>query len=514
MHRPPFLLLVLSSLATVVEAGQWQFTPSVSLREIYSDNIGLSETDPQDDWVTELTPALNLRGQSDRFQMSLNASAQLLYYQDASINDGDHTETNPALAFNSTTTVLPSLLFLDLGGTAGQRLTSSNNRGSYDNIALSGDRSDYYTYNVAPYLRHRSRNGHFLELRAEHSVSEFEEGEPNTGDVLNDTETESYRLRADNQSAASRLHWSLSGNKRYVDRVASGQSDSRFQDGQLDLSFELAKTIDLLARAGTTENELSGYDSEFNGDYSAAGMRWSPNRRFHLSAMSGTNYEDAEMAWKPSQRSEFNLGYRNSTVGLVRGPSWRANMALHGRHFGSTLSYTEEVTTEQQLLQDGAQLVPLLDDAGNPVVDPITNLPLFTLQPNYAIADDEFQRDRAALTLSWKARRGNLSLSLAAEERHYLNRTELDSDGEDIVLALNMPLSGSYSLISQYRDSHTVYRNDGDVEDFRLLSISLRTNLSPRSYASLGVQRAEQISDRTIQSYEEGRIIAELVMRF
>lgn len=512
--RPHILsLLPLFLLVPAAQAGHWDFTPAVSLREIYSDNIGLSETDPQADWVTELTPGFTLRGQSDAFKMSMNASSQNLYYHDADVVDGDHTQSNPQLSLSTTTTLLPSLFFIDIGGTAGQRLVSDSNRGSYDNVALSGDRTDYSTYTIAPYLRHRARNGIFFEARAERGVSEFDRDDPNRDDVLHDATTENYRARIDNQAMTTSLHWSLVGTRRYIDRKSETLADPDFRTAELDLSYQLSTTLAVLARAGRSESELGGFDSERNGDYSAGGFRWSPNRRFNLSALAGSGYGDAEMNWKPSRRTDFSLGYRDTDIGLIAGPSWRASAKFKGRSLTSTLSYNEEVTTEQQLILDRQEWVPVLDDEGNQVVDPVLGAQ-WELQSYYALADDEFERHRGSLSLLWKARRATVNVALSKEDRHYLVRSELDNEGVGGSITINWPLGSGSSLQSQYREQRGEFTSDGAEEVFQLASLGLRIDLSKRSYTSLSLQRVEQDSGRGGRSYDEGRVIAELNMQF
>ncbi len=509
----PALLLVLILAPVSASAGDLEVTPSVSLREIYSDNIELSDTQPVDDWVTEISPAVNVRGHSDQLDFNLYGAVQMLYYLGAEANNGDHTEINPSLALRSTTTGVKNLLFLDLNASAGQRLVSDDAKHTYDNINISGDRSDYFTYTVAPYIENETRSGIYTTLRAEYGANNYD-SEGNREDALNDTETSLYRGRIDNQQMATRFHWTIGASDRYVDYASDSQSDSNYREGQLDLSYDFSSHFSLIGRAGATENDLSGYDSQYNGDYSAAGLRWTPNRRFWLSAMSGNDYEDAEFNWKPSRRTDINVGYRDSSVGLVRGPSWRADMKFKGRRFGSTFRYSEEVTTEQLLMQDGDVLIPIFDDEGNIVTDPISGLPLFTIEPFYAIVDDDFQRNRAVLTFFWRSRGGNITLTLADEERLYLERTFLDSEGEDVVLAIDWPLTGSYHLKAQYRDLHTRYTQTGLLEDFLLYSFGIRNEFSERSYASLSLQHADRVSQRDLQSYEEARITAEFVLQF
>ena len=500
------LLPVSALVAGPVAAERWDFTPTLMLREIYSDNIALAEEDPSADWVTEITPGFTLRGQNDALKLNFRANAQNLYYRDGSANeDGDRSESNPQLQLSSTTTLLPSFFYLDVNGNAGQRIVSQNSQLSYDNIALSGDRVDYSTYSIAPFIKYASRAGINLEARAERTVNDYDSGDETNTDLLSNADGENYRFLLDNYGMRSSLNWRLSASRRYLDRKSDELTDPDFRQAQFDVAYQTSSALALLARAGRSENKLGGYNSDRNGDYSAAGLRWSPSRRFNLSAMAGSNYSDAEMKWKPSRRTEMMLGYRDTDIGLIVGPSWRADIKFRGRRMTASLGYNEEVTTEQQLMFD-YEIVYVTDPLGGPPrPEPLIR---------FEIVDDEFERHRGTFTLGWQGRSGNITLTASSEDRQYLIRNELDGQADAVALSVKWPVGGGLDLVSQLREQRNVFSEDSGEERFSLASLGLRMNFSQRSYASLTAQQAEQDSERDSRSYEEGRVIAEVFLQF
>ena len=500
------LLPVIVLVAGPVAAERWEFTPSLMLREIYSDNIALAEEAPVSDWVTEVTPGFTVRGQNDFLKLNFRANAQNLYYRDGSVNeDDDRSETNPQLQLSSTTTLLPSFLFLDVNGNAGQRIVSQNAQLSYDNIALSGDRVDYSTYSIAPFIKYASRAGINLEARAERTFNDYDSGDEANTDLLSNADGENYRFLLDNAGMRSTLNWRLTASRRYLDRESDELTDPDFRQGQFDIAYQTSSALALLARAGRSENTLGGYDSERNGSYSAGGLRWSPSRRFNLSAMAGSNYNDAELKWKPSRRTEMMLGYRDTDIGLIVGPSWRADMKFRGRRMSASLGYNEEVTTEQQLVF-GTEVVT--------VIDPVSGEELQYTIGRFEIADDEFERHRGTFTLAWQGRSGNITLTASSEDRQYLIRNELDGQADAIGLSVKWPLVSGLDLVSQIREQRNVFSEDSGEERFSLASLGLRMNFSQRSYAAFTVQQAEQDSERDSRSYDEGRVIAEMFLQF
>ena len=52
----------------IVEAGDWDITPRITVAEVYSDNINLDDDDKEYDLVTEISPGISVHGESARLR--------------------------------------------------------------------------------------------------------------------------------------------------------------------------------------------------------------------------------------------------------------------------------------------------------------------------------------------------------------------------------------------------------------------------------------------------------------
>ena len=60
LRRHVASLLILATAPAA--AAEWDFIRRIGVSEVYSDNTFVDDTDEQDDFVTEITPGLSIRG--------------------------------------------------------------------------------------------------------------------------------------------------------------------------------------------------------------------------------------------------------------------------------------------------------------------------------------------------------------------------------------------------------------------------------------------------------------------
>ena len=75
-------MLLLSSHSV---AAEWKITPSLDLRETYSDNIRLApQGNEQSDFVTQINPGISLTGTGPRLKVNASYVMQNLFYAEES----------------------------------------------------------------------------------------------------------------------------------------------------------------------------------------------------------------------------------------------------------------------------------------------------------------------------------------------------------------------------------------------------------------------------------------------
>ena len=117
--------LVATALAHgAVTAGEWDVTPRIGVRQIYSDNIAiLPRGREQHDWVTEISPGFDVRGAGRRLQADIFYTGQGVIYA----RFDDNSDLFHRLQANATAEVLEEFLFVD-GDWSGCRSTRSRAR--------------------------------------------------------------------------------------------------------------------------------------------------------------------------------------------------------------------------------------------------------------------------------------------------------------------------------------------------------------------------------------------------
>src|SRR5258706_226068 len=90
-------------------AGDWTITPRISGQELFTDNVLLTPTNRQSDFVTTLSPGLSVSGDSPRLQVKFDYSPVVSIY---AITPNQNF-FGQSLYGNGTATVVPDAFFID-----------------------------------------------------------------------------------------------------------------------------------------------------------------------------------------------------------------------------------------------------------------------------------------------------------------------------------------------------------------------------------------------------------------
>ncbi|MGD9157960.1 MAG: outer membrane beta-barrel protein [Desulfobacteraceae bacterium] len=90
MNRKQLILVFITLFLvpqTLFASYQVEVTPSLTLSELYDDNIYLDNLNKQDDWITSISPGLNLDISSQKNNFILNYSPSIVRYKERDDND-------------------------------------------------------------------------------------------------------------------------------------------------------------------------------------------------------------------------------------------------------------------------------------------------------------------------------------------------------------------------------------------------------------------------------------------
>jgi hypothetical protein len=310
-------LLTLVIFQSQVRGAHWQLTPSLTVREIYSDNINFAVSGREDDaFVTELSPGIFARADGGRLRLNFNYRMQNLFYQGTDrpnvINNQLQGIANAELLKNS--------IFLDANSTIAQVNTSNRGRIAVDNISgPRGNTSEYRTFRISPYWR--PHLGGYVVGETRVSYSTFSTG---GNSPLSSSDIFEQRVNLQNGPEFYPVSWRLSALNQDIKRDTANtgnvtaDNDVRFQNYNGELRYHLGRKYAVFGQGGRFNNRFPGARiSNFsrNGSYWTAGAAWTPSPKFALQGAYGPRHSFASLFWAPTRRTSIQVTYRDSKIG-------------------------------------------------------------------------------------------------------------------------------------------------------------------------------------------------------
>ncbi len=141
-----FLALSLTTTALIADAADFELTPSLSLSEEYDDNIFLSKSDKEDDFITRVVPEIVMKYRTTFWDWAIKGAADYRYYARRTQSD----KIAPFLDAKGKIELLKERLFLDLSDS--YQRTSLSLATDFTQVSLSQDQSDRNVFNASPYV--------------------------------------------------------------------------------------------------------------------------------------------------------------------------------------------------------------------------------------------------------------------------------------------------------------------------------------------------------------------------
>ena len=359
----------------VAEAASWRFSPSLELAETYSDNITLRSAGAErSDYVTEVAPGFGLNADGRRLDLALNYRWRGLYYA----HDNERNSAYHQLGASMSGILVNNLLFVDGNTSYRQTLVAPGAAVGQGYIASTGSLQDILTTSVSPYLRRKLGGWAEVELRYTQSSVLY----PDSSD--RDSFSNGVNFRLAGQKITTRWSWALGYRAQSID-YRTERVGVTTRQGDLQLGYRLSNRLGFNGQVGREENK-----------YPRAGGTPAPEG----------NFWDIGLDWQLSPRAQLSVGGGRRYYGS----NWRLDLSHRGRRTTLSAAYSEGMTTRRQY-----QLALQLDDAGQPIIDVNTQLPLLERLP----LDEVYLRRRAQLNYSYDTRRSITSLTLYQEWREY-----------------------------------------------------------------------------------------------
>ena len=506
LRYPGFLRIIPIALLLPVmhaEAGDWDITPRISVAEIYSDNINLDDKDKEYDLVTEISPGVSIHGEGARVRADLDYQMQNTFFLRNSDGDGTFHQLNA----NGTVEVTRDFFFVDGSSTVGQAVINADDTANTGNLNNGGNRTDFYTYSLSPFILPHFGDLANGSLRYTYSGVKYDDGA---------SDAEQYRTDAGLVSGRFWGPLSWSGNYYHDELRRDSSSDTKREQASGDARYQINRHFSLVGQGGYFDDDFESSQTINNGSYWAAGFFFQPSRFYSLEALTGNNLTTVTASLYPTSRTALIVNYRDRDVGTNPGETWMGSFNHRTRRTTWNASYLEDTTTQQeQQIQDGVIFLSVDPNTGqvNPDPQPGDLTVIQNIGPIVSLTDETIERKRAFGSVGWRAGRTGLQFSVFNEKRKFLSSlTEEETTGFSVSMnrrlasRSNLDVTGSWQ---RNKDDD----NDSD-RDFWSIQTRLGRQIGRRLDGSVLYRFSKQESSRNDDGYEENRIEARLTAVF
>lgn len=307
----PTLALAVLLLPQCAAAAEWRVTPTLTVRETYTDNVRLAAPElAQSDFITEISPGIVVTGVGPSLKLRAAYSPRYLKYaRDAQGSALDHMFDG-----NVNAELIKNLFFLDAYGSVGQQNISAIGPQPIDNTNVTGNRTTVRSYTLSPYLRHDFGSTAAAEARYTHSATST------SASTLANGQNDALLLNLNSGPAFQKVGWGLRYTKQKFDN-SGGSVPSVDSDATLaSLRYMVTPQFYLTGTGGYETYDYASTGGATSGQSYSGGFDWRPSARTSISASAGHRFFGRTYSLDSSVRSRATV--------------WQ-------------LSYNEDITTAQ-----------------------------------------------------------------------------------------------------------------------------------------------------------------------
>lgn len=295
--QAPFALLALLLAPNCL--ADWRFTPTVDLKETYTDNVALARDGlARSELVSEITPGFLLRNESPRLKVSANY--QLHYFLYGQRDQDDTQRSQSTLASNLRATLVDDLMFLDGTGSVNQAAVSAfGPQASSTNLYTRSNRASVKSWRLSPYMKKAFGAAMTGELRYAHDY--VDAGDSGLGRSNSDNLT----LALVSGPAFHKLGWNAS--VMHQTMKTAHAANSTVDNVNTGLRYVLNQEWNLTAGAGYDSYDYDSVGGKTGGASYTGGFAWTPSSRTSLTASAGRRYYGSSYLLSAMHRSRHTV---------------------------------------------------------------------------------------------------------------------------------------------------------------------------------------------------------------
>jgi uncharacterized protein (PEP-CTERM system associated) len=440
---------VLALLMSPQCRADWRITPSVDLREIYTDNVKL-ETDAlaRSQFITDLAPSLAIANNGPRLKLTAAFTTHLFAYSNDRVEGSNSSQRQ--LAANAKAKLIEDLLFFDATASIDQRAISAFGPQVADNGYSNTNRTEVSTWRISPYLAHRFGSTATAEVR--YTRDSVKSGNVGLGDSSGNTVSTSIS----SGPAFRTIGWGLRASHLDLNSTRGGESTE--DNASAQLNWRISEALSVNANSGYDKFDYKALEGDTAGPSYSLGLVWAPSRRTQVQASAGKRYYGNSYMLNATHRSRhsvWNVSY-NDAVTTTRG------------------EFLRPVSIDTASMLDGLFSATIADPvARQQAVDAYilaNGLPASIIQNTNSFSNRYILQKQFQASMAFNTAKTVTVFSLNATRRNALSTPETAS-----ALPGNLPAIGLDSL------------NDNTRQAGAALSLNYR--ISPRGGANLVVSK-------------------------
>ncbi len=461
----------LAFLSDMALAAEWTRSASVSVGQVYSDNVELETEDENSDFFSTVMPSVSVQGKGARASVDLNAAVEM---NDRSGGGGNF---NPLLNATANAELIEDFFYTDVFARANQTVTDPFQASSNTALSSNENTGTTYSYGVAPSIR--KRLGSFATFNASTQWDE----QVSSNDDFDDSTEQRYNASLLSGPDFSRLSWGVIGEHtttEYDNNAGAGDGqDDEYSEVRVPLGYRINRKLQLTAAAG---HEWRDYDAATGND--------------------DDNTWDAGFVWTPTARTSLNAGYESQ----YGDESPRVDFSHRSKRTIFRASYERQLTTSRDLR--ARETAFSSDNPFGLPFDPATGQPLPVSGNNNFLESGSFIDERFEASLAIQGKRTNVTLTGSQSQQ---TREDNDEEGtfNDVGLNLSRALSGKLSLnggVTWEGDEDP----DGLTSDTMRYYVGLNRQLGVNTNLSLYYSYNDRDSERLDDDYTENRVFLNL----
>lgn len=452
-----------------VLAAQWELEPFARVAETWTDNVALSADDEEDEFITEVSPGIRVRGESARAELDFQYRLRNQFFA----RESGRNRTTSLAAGDGEIELVRRRLFIEGDLSRTEQFGSADGIGPSGGGFAGGTQRTVTTAGIAPRLEYQF--GRMAGLRARYGLDhvDFDDGRETVSRV--------GTVALTSGPVFNRWGWRIDYSRRDEDQDRGGavdEEDTVLERASAELSLRVATSTQLFAVGGQEDNSFrSEVEGErIDGSFWEAGFRWRPNRRVSLEAAAGERFF---------------------------GDTVRASLQARGRSLDLDLRVSEDLVTVSQLQLERSDVL-VRDQDGNLVLGP-DGEPVTVAIGLPTVADDVIQQRRSQASIGWSRGHSQLRLSLIATDRQFLGEgTQEDSRQADLdwtwTRLANTTVTAGIGFAEQE------FEGSDREDDTHSLRLGARRDLRPNLDARLDYEFFERDSSIDSQGFTSNRI--------